>query len=283
MYERRRVIIVLAITVLLLVSVVLVVAFPDSKPPHAPISIVGDASLSQADGDVRGDGSPQSPYVVEGWDIRAPSNGSGIYVRGTNAHLVIRNVDIHSNGSAWFGVCLEYARNVTLENVRMTGSWNGIRMNHCLNVGIHDCDISSNLYGGIEISRSENISVTESRAGDTHLHNQWVSISSVCNISGNEFRPGDEKWRACDNHVGIEQCANITFSANVMNDCDLQVWNCTGCSLSQNEFSGTCVRLVEIFGGAFVKNEMMHNSYLEMWNCVGMTVDRDYPSGPPGP
>lgn len=165
----------------------------------------------------------------------------------------------------------------------MIGNWNGIRMVNCHNVTIHGCDASSNLYGGIEISRSESISIAESRASDNHLHNLEVWSSNSCNIYGNAFRPGDEKWRACDNHVSIKQSANVTFFANVMNDCYLQVWNCTGCNLSQNEFSGTCVRLDEIFGGAFVKNEMMHNSYLEMLNCVGMTVDRDYPSGPPGP
>lgn len=115
MTPRRRVVAVIACALILLITSAGIVSVIDRKKPHAPISIIGDASLSQADGVVRGDGSPQSPYVVEGWDIRAPSNGSGVYVRGTNVHLVIRNVDIHSNGSAWFGVCLEYAGNITFE------------------------------------------------------------------------------------------------------------------------------------------------------------------------
>lgn len=281
MVPRRRVMVVIASAIVLLTSSVATFSVISHKPSHPPISIVGDLSFIQENGIVQGDGSPQDPYVIEGWDIKAPSNGSGIYIRDTSAHLLVRNVDIHSNDSAWFGVCLEYAKNVTFKNVKMTGNWNGIRMDYCRDVTIERCDASSNLYGGIEISRSENISVTESRAADNHLHNLEVWSTNTCNISGNEFRPGDEKWRAWDNLVDLRQSPNATFSFNVMNGCYLQISNCTSCNLAQNEFSDTCIWFAESSSGAFMENEMTHGSYLD-GNYTGFTFDRDYPPGPPG-
>jgi len=280
MTPRKQVVVVIACAMVLLVGAVGIVFLVDPENPHEPISITDDLSFIQENGVVQGNGSSQNPYVIEGWDIVAPYNGSGIHIRDTDAHLLIRNVDIRSNGSSYFGICLEHARNVTLENVRMTGNWNGVRLCDCLNVMIRRCDASSNVYGGFQVFSSGNISITESRAMDNPQNNLWVGSSNTCNISGNDFRRGNDEYQ--DNQLYIQRSANITYSANVMKLCYLRIENCTGCTVSRNEFIHTTVLLWEADCSAFVENTMTDNSYLEIWDCDDLTVDRDYPY-PPGP
>jgi parallel beta-helix repeat protein len=41
-----------------------------------------------------GSGTPADPYVIENWEIAEP-NAFGIYVEGTDAYFIIRNVKIH--------------------------------------------------------------------------------------------------------------------------------------------------------------------------------------------
>ena len=219
MPPKRRTIFVIACVVVLLAASVLTVSLYGGKKPHEPISIIGDSAFTQSNGVVGGNGSSRNPYVIEGWDIVAPSNGSGIYIRDADAYFVVRNVDIHSDRTSWFGICLEYVRNGLFEHVRSTGNWNGIRMDYCANVSISNCYMSSNLHGGIEITRSENVSVIENRAGDNHSWNLYVWLSSRCSVLENEFT---------DSCVQFHDTANSTFAKNAMNHCYLYLWNCTG-------------------------------------------------------
>ncbi len=224
MSERKQAIIVLALTILLLVSVILVLLPHDGKTPHDPISIIGDSAFTEANGVVSGNGSSQSPYVIEGWDIEAPSNGSGIYIRDTNECFLIRDVNIHSDRTSFFGICLEYVTNGTFVHIKSTGNWNGIRMDYSSDISITDCDMTSNAYGGIEIIRSKNVTVSHNKAGNCHWPlDMWGSAE--CTIVDNRFNK---------NTVDISSTDNTTFSRNILDDCRLVLRNCTSMTVEDN-------------------------------------------------
>src|SRR5213596_2393856 len=66
--------------------------------PHIPILIDGDGGFTSANGVRSGTGIATDPYVISDWDIDASTStfGSGILMRHTTAHFVIRNVYVHS-------------------------------------------------------------------------------------------------------------------------------------------------------------------------------------------
>jgi len=66
--------------------------------PHTPILIDGDGGFTSANGVRSGTGIATDPYVISDWDIDASTStfGSGILMRHTTAHFVIRNVYVHS-------------------------------------------------------------------------------------------------------------------------------------------------------------------------------------------
>ncbi len=224
MSGRKQVVIVLAFTALLMISVVLILLLHDGKAPHNPISIIGDSAFTESNGVVGGNGSSQSPYVIEGWDIEAPSNGSGIYIRDTNAYFVVQDVDIHSDRTSKYGICLEYVTNGTFTHIKSTGNWNGIRMSYSSDITITDCDMTSNAYGGIEIHMSKDVTVSHNTAGNCHWPLDMIG-SAECTIVDNRFNK---------NTVDIWSTDNTTISRNVLDDCRLVLHNCTSMTVEDN-------------------------------------------------
>lgn len=65
---------------------------PTLRELHAPIVIEGDPALPGnplVTGVVSGAGTPDDPYVIEGWTVVGP-----IHLKDTTKHIVIRNVDV---------------------------------------------------------------------------------------------------------------------------------------------------------------------------------------------
>jgi len=62
--------------------------------PRDPIYIHGDQGFTWENGVVKGSGTPEDPYIIEGWVIDTRSHDYGIYIDGTRAHFVIRNCQI---------------------------------------------------------------------------------------------------------------------------------------------------------------------------------------------
>ncbi len=224
MSGRKQAIIVLACTAILLISAVLILLPHDDKTPHTPISITGDSAFTESNGVISGNGSSQNPYVIEGWGIEAPSGGSGIYIRDTNVYFVVRDVDIHSDRTSHFGIYLEYVTNGTFTHIKSTGNWNGIRMYYSSSISITDCDMTSNAYGGIEISMSKNVTVSHNKAGKCNWPLDMIG-SAECTIVDNGFIKGT---------VDVWTTDNTTFSRNVLDDCRLVLHNCTSMTVEDN-------------------------------------------------
>ena len=85
----------------------------DYVKPSSPIHIEGNYGFTQENGVVRGNGTAENPYVIEGLDISA-DNGNGIEIIGTDAYFVIRNCLIHEANN---GILLKNVRNARIEKV----------------------------------------------------------------------------------------------------------------------------------------------------------------------
>jgi hypothetical protein len=70
------------------------VGFGQGWAPHEPIYIHGDDAFTWENGVVKGSGTADDPYIIEGWIIDTHSHDYGIYIDGTRANFVIRNCQI---------------------------------------------------------------------------------------------------------------------------------------------------------------------------------------------
>lgn len=122
---------------------------------HDGIAIHSEEEFTSANGVVSGSGTPADPYVIENWDIEVPAYSvpvvfpggtylAGILIANTTAHVVLRNVQVHSGFPEWgvnLGIVLWNTTNVAVESSRV---WNG---NHgVLMLGAKDSRIVLNEF-----------------------------------------------------------------------------------------------------------------------------------------
>ncbi|MBC7221883.1 right-handed parallel beta-helix repeat-containing protein [Candidatus Bipolaricaulota bacterium] len=88
--------------------------------PRPPIYIHGDQAFTWENGVVKGSGTPEDPYVIEGWIIDTRTQDYGIYIDGTRAHFVIRNCQIRYPQER-AGIFLVNVRNGRIENNSIFG------------------------------------------------------------------------------------------------------------------------------------------------------------------
>lgn len=180
-----------------------------SAVSHSPIYISGNADFTSANGVTGGSGTPEDPYIIEGWEINA-STGDGIRILDTDASFLIRDLNVTS-GAANFGIYLYNVSNGKVKNVTVsdTGTilsfYAGVEASYSQNITIQECNIS-NSQDGILIINSDNITATENR-----LHGNWdgidIGLSTNITILGNQ---------ASDNLDGIElsEGPGITIRGN---------------------------------------------------------------------
>jgi parallel beta-helix repeat protein len=92
--------------------------------PREPILIDGNESFTAANGVTSGSGTENDPYIIENWDIRA-ENGSGIEIRNTTAHFIIRNCYVHDG---WHGIWFYNVINGKIDNNLLENLYCGIAL-----------------------------------------------------------------------------------------------------------------------------------------------------------
>ncbi len=95
--------------------------------PREPIYIYGDAQFTWENGVLRGTGTAEDPYVIEGWLIDTRGYDYGIYIDGTRAHFVIRNCQIRYPLEK-AGIMLSNVRNGRIEGSAVFGGRVGIHL-----------------------------------------------------------------------------------------------------------------------------------------------------------
>lgn len=103
------------------------IAWGQGWAPHGPIYIYGDAQFTWENGVVKGAGTPEDPYIIEGWIIDTRGHDYGIYVDGTRAHFVIRDCQIRYPLEK-AGILLSNVRNGRIEGTAVFGGRVGIHL-----------------------------------------------------------------------------------------------------------------------------------------------------------
>jgi hypothetical protein len=97
------------------------VGFGQGWAPHEPIYIHGDDAFTWENGVVKGSGTADDPYIIEGWIIDTRSHDYGIYIDGTRANFVIRNCQIRY-AQERAGIFLSNVRNGRIEGNAIFGA-----------------------------------------------------------------------------------------------------------------------------------------------------------------
>ncbi len=155
---------------------------PATLAPHAPIDIEGNANFTAANGVVSGQGTAADPYVIAGWSIAAPP-GIGIQFRNTNAHVVVRDVEVSAAPVA--GYYLYSASNVTLSNATAYASGGeGVRIESSQAVTVVASSLLGNQAGAVVLN-SANVTIERTNVTLNTLDGVAVTGSPSVTIRDN--------------------------------------------------------------------------------------------------
>ncbi len=147
--------------------------------PHDPIYIYGDKDFTWENGVVRGSGTADDPYVIEGWVIDTLGYDYGIYIDHTKAHFVIKNCLIRYPQEK-AGILLSAVENGRIEDCAIWGGHVGIQLLSARKVTITHTAIGYCDYG-ILVSTGSDHNVMYSNsiiacglpARDEGISNRW--------------------------------------------------------------------------------------------------------------
>src|SRR5271157_992928 len=159
------------------------------KPSVAPILINGDSSLSSYG--LPGSGVIGDPYRIENKTINAGNNGTtAIEIRSTTKLLIIRNCSISNSGggTSVAGIILNHCTNVFIENCTITSNQKGIYLFDSQGISITDNNILNNNGNGIYFENSNSSSVSRNLINNNHQGITLISGSQKNNIYANSFK-----------------------------------------------------------------------------------------------
>jgi parallel beta-helix repeat protein len=148
-----------------------------------------------------GSGLPGDPYVIENLliDMDDQNSNAGIWIKYTNANVVIRNCKIINGNTALnnkhnpssannLGIQLENVRNLIIENCQIETNNMGMWLEGCLNVSVFDCIVKNNVYRGIYLLDSKycviaNNDVEDNTGDDILLNTNFLKISTKCQFN----------------------------------------------------------------------------------------------------
>ncbi|MFW9965314.1 MAG: right-handed parallel beta-helix repeat-containing protein [Candidatus Sifarchaeia archaeon] len=209
------------------------VTYELSYVEHARIVIRNDtdfayqASIESWDGD----GSSDTPYIIEGYNITDDS--SCIDITHVSVHFVIRNCFLNSTTGPWDpGIYFYNASHARVEDSFITWHTYGIYADLCPDVVIDnctvtlsnamtiwfinsnravlsDCKIYDNGYR-ISIENSDNVTIQNNEIHDNGWAGLRLSYSDFPTITGNTIEDNGNEG------IYLEYCKNATISSNNM-------------------------------------------------------------------
>lgn len=226
-------IIIFLVPLLILTSSVMSVTLAEA---HLPIFIEGNDALATFidDEGLSGNGTSTSPYVIENFIIDVHTV-TGILIRHTDAHLIIRDCSITSGGYPTIRIHLFNATNVNISNNYVVSGGFGIVLENANNNSIFSNTnpsiflnfsgnniLSKNTVKGIQLVESSNNILSENFINnDEHVHPlSGIRLTSSCNntLSGNNIS---------GNHFGIylNPGKNNTLTKNIVNNnMEIGIW-----------------------------------------------------------
>ncbi|MFW9963892.1 MAG: right-handed parallel beta-helix repeat-containing protein [Candidatus Sifarchaeia archaeon] len=217
------------------------VAYELSYVEHARIVIRNNtdftyqASIENWDGD----GSSDTPYIIEGYNIT--DDLSCIDITHVSVHFVIRNCFLNSTTGPWDpGIYFYNASHARVESTFITWHTYGIYAHLCPDVVIYNCTVTESNANTIWIIDSERAKLFDSKVFD-NSYRIYIQNSDYVEIVNNEIH--DNGWQG----LMIE-------SSNFL--------NLTGNNIANNGVSGYFgIDLFLCNNASFQNNEILDNSY----------------------
>ncbi len=193
MEEMKRIITVIICAILILSSVFVLLDIEEEVEgkvviqdgvnylPHVPIRINGNGDFAAIA--TSGDGSPGTPWIIEGWEIDgggAPGVGYCLYIGNTTDYFVVRNCYFYN--AYWIntpyyvgdGIILYQVQNGKVENNILSNNEDGgIYIRSSSNNTLLNTTCSFNNFAGINFRYSNNITIVNNTC-----QGNWFGITS---------------------------------------------------------------------------------------------------------
>jgi len=198
--------------------------------------------FTPANGVTGGTGTSSDPYIIEGWDIDAPSPYKAINIWRTDAHFIIRNVFVSAGGVPVIN--LMDAANGMVENSVVSGDLNEIFIGGCSNFTIRDNSVSggSPLGSGgfgIHVTQSNNVVIRGNTVAHIGQADISLDLSSNVTVTGNDIRKA---------YIGIEiyYTYDVTITDNIIDanrtvDNDDETYHGVGIKVGENSDNATII------------------------------------------
>ncbi|UCH88930.1 MAG: right-handed parallel beta-helix repeat-containing protein [Thermoplasmata archaeon] len=141
----NRLISTAAVIILTLSSFIIFISFEpevvNAGTAHAPILIEGDGNFTSGNGVTGGSGTAGDPYIIEGWDITVSSK-SGIEIKNTTMHFVIRGVVLNSTSGDNKGIVVTNVSFGRIESSTVRNFYTGLYLAKVENLTVKGNTIS---------------------------------------------------------------------------------------------------------------------------------------------
>ena len=217
-----------------------------SYTPHDAIMIMGNTGFTLANGVTDGTGSAIDPYIIENWEIDATLDMFGVYIYGTTAHYIIRNVHVFGAGS--MGVVMYQAPHGSVEGCLMDSGMAGILLMETDDCNLTGNEVTGQDLVGIEMYTCQQVNII----GNTLLNNNMSSIAGI---------------DASDIFVSSNTCLDSNWSGIMLEESGY--WDIDDNNISGNGFFG--IAMNNTWGITIENNEVTSNAEYGVY--VGNSTD----------
>jgi parallel beta-helix repeat protein len=224
-------------------------AVPSGYVPHGPITITSNAEFTAANGVIGGSGTSSDPYLIEGWNITAPTSVDAINVTGTSSYFTIRHVWLSSDSEE---IVLYHGANAVVQDVVVQ---------FILGEFVGDKGIFSYKFSNLTILGS-NLVVPPTTDIPITLFG-----CSRCDVSQNvlAFWSTDYNRYVSNAGIGVDNSTNVVIPDNLVENFTngIQLFGTTNVTVSGNELFNNTEGVYFVDGTSGV---VYHNRFL--WNSI---------------
>jgi len=239
-----------------------------SITPHTPILIVQESEFDFIHGVRSGSGTSSSPYIISDWAIDA-TLAPGIYVIGTSAHFIIRNVTINSTAQDYDGILLDGVSNVQIQNVTIYNCDTGIEIqNVCSSIEVKESSISFSADHGIvrQFGTASFVNITQNTIYENGGTGIRLGATTYFNIASNLVSTNDT---SSGGRRGIQllQSSSGVVTGNTVSAVYNEAMSCTNSQnvvVGGNRFSSVWYYGLQLIScSGFL---IYHNNFMGAWD-----------------
>ena len=171
---------------------------------HPSILISSNSQFTTSNGVTQGTGTVSDPYVIQGWNISAPSSNA-ITVVNTTVSFIIRNVQVNS---AIRGIFLLNVVRGTVQSAIVSRNQYGVLLDHSSQIKVSDNNISRD-QDGVFLDYSTRVTVSGNNISQATGWGIITEYSTNSVISGNRVS-------SSANDISIAYSSNETVSGNTL-------------------------------------------------------------------